>query len=273
MGQQAVREAHASFRAIFSEVVAGSASDASSAPGKRYAHGDSGVLNFAMPAAGSIDASWTSVPVMLGFDHRDASARIINESDSGAVVTANGNAQADTAQSKFGGASLLLDGTGDFLTLAHNALYSVTNGDFTVECWVRRNTSKLHCITTKRPGTGATEWAFYANATTNVLIAQAFASGSLVLNIAGTTGLTTGWHHVALSVSGTTWRAFLDGALEASGTPSSTPTGNTEVLHIGRDPTNAGRDWNGWIDDFRFTAGVARYTAAFTPPAAAFPRL
>lgn len=30
-------------------------------------------------------------------------------------VTASGNAKIDTAQSKFGGASLLLDGTGDYL--------------------------------------------------------------------------------------------------------------------------------------------------------------
>jgi hypothetical protein len=272
MGQQAVRDAHASFRAIFSEVST-SSTDAGSVAGKRYAHGDGGVLNFAMPAAGSADSLWTSVPIMLGFDHRDGSTRMINESDSGAVVSANGDAQADTAQSKFGGASLLLDGTGDYLTLAHNTLYSVSNGNFTVECWVKRNASKLQCIACKRPPTGATEWAFYVNATTNVLIAQAFSAGSLALNIAGTTGLTTGQHHVSLSRSGSTWRVFLDGALEATGTESPTPTGNSEVLHIGRDPSNTGRDFNGWIDEFRFTAGVARYTAAFTPPAAAFPRI
>jgi len=272
MGQQAVRDADSSFRSLFSEVST-SSTDAGAVAGKRYAFGDDGPLNFAMPAAGSDDALWTSVPIMLGFEHRDGSTRIINESDSGAVVAAQSDAQVDTTQFKFGAASLLLDGTGDYLTLAHNALYSVTNGDFTVECWVRRNASKLHCIAAKRPSVGATEWAFYANATTNVLIAQAFSAGSLALNIAGTTGLTTGWHHVALARSGTTWRIFLDGALEASGTESPTPTGNSELLCIGRDQSNTARDWNGWIDEFRFTAGVARYTAAFTAPSAAFPRI
>lgn len=271
MGQQAVRDADPSFRAIFSEVSTSSL-DASSVAGSRYAYGDSGPVNVAMPAAGSSDSLWTSVQIMLGFDHRDASTLIINESDSAAVVTAVGNAQVDTAQAKFGSASLLLDGTGDYLSLVSNSLYSVSNGDFTVECWVRRNASKLQCIVGKRPGTGATEWAFYLNATTNVLILQAYAT-SLVLNITGTTGLTTGWHHVAASRAGTTWRCFLDGALEASGTESATPTGNSELLLIGRDASNTARDFNGWIDDFRFTSGNARYTAAFTAPTAAFPRI
>jgi hypothetical protein len=273
MGQQAVRNADPSFRAIFSEV-SPSSLDSGTVAGRRFAYGDDGPLAFSMPAAGSDDTSWDDVAVLLGFEHRDASTGIINEADTGLVVTANGGAQADTAQAAFGNASLLLDGTGDYLTLDHDALFSVANGDFTVEGWVRRNATKLQCIISKKPASGSSEWALFINNTTNVLIGQAFNASVAVVNITGTVAVASGvWTHVAMTRQGTTWRIFVDGVLDGSATESGTPVSNTQALRIGRDQAFTARDFNGHLDELRFTAGVARYTATFTPPAAPFPRI
>jgi hypothetical protein len=271
MGQQAVRDAHANIRSIFSEVST-SSTDAGAVLGKRFMHGDGGLLTPTMPAAGSVDNQWPNVPIMLGFDHRDAVQRIINESDSGAVVTAFGNAQVDTAQSKFGGASLLLDGSGDYLTLEHDSQFSVSNGDFTLDCFIKRNATKLHCIAAKNPAVGSSEWRCFCNAS-NQLQFQAFDAAVAVVNITGTTVIDTNWHHVEFVRFGTLWICFLDGNLEASATQSAAPLANTLDLHIGRDPSNLARDFNGWIDEFRLTAGHARHTANFTAPTAAFPRI
>jgi hypothetical protein len=273
LGQQAVKDAHASFRSIFAEVVSGASSDAAAVPGKRYAHGDSGLIAFAMPAVNSVDPNWSSVNAMLGFDSRDGATRVINESDSGLVVTANGNAQIDTAQSQFGGASLLLDGTGDFLTIANNAVFQVGQGDFTVECWVRRNATKLQCVVAKKPSSGSSEWAMFINAS-NQLQCQAFDATVAVVNIisSATIALST-WTHVALSRSGTTWRQFINGVLDGSATQSGVPVLGSAARLIGRDAAFIARDFNGHIDEFRFTSGVARYTATFTAPVAAFPRI
>lgn len=272
MGQQAVRNAHASLRSIFSEVVAGASSDAASVAGKRYGHGDSGLLTFGMPPAASVDALWNSVPIMMGFDSRDANTRFINESDSAMVGTASGNAQVDTAQSKFGGASLLLDGGNDFVSFEHDIQLSVANGDFTIECFIKRNATKLGCITGKVPGAGTGEHRCFVSAG-NVLLWQAFDAAALVVNLTGTLTVSTNWHHVAFSRSGTTWRQFLDGVLDGSAVQSGVPFGNSIDMLIGRDNSNPARDFNGWIDEYRFTAGHARYTANFTPPSAAFPRI
>jgi hypothetical protein len=53
-------------------------------------------------------------------------------------VTRSGNAQIDTAQSKFGGASGLFDGTGDYLTVTHATDFDFA-GDFTIDMWMRHN--------------------------------------------------------------------------------------------------------------------------------------
>ena len=53
-------------------------------------------------------------------------------------VSALGNAQIDTAQSKFGGASALFDGTGDWLVSPYDSLWNLNNtANWTVEFWVR----------------------------------------------------------------------------------------------------------------------------------------
>lgn len=273
LGNHAVRDAAPDMRVIFCEN-SGSSSDSGAIAAKRYAHGDSGLVNASINSA-ALDSNYSNTVILAGFEHRDATTRLINEADAGGLIaTFNGNAQIDTAQAKFGSASLLLDGTGDYVTFASTSKLSVSNGDFTAECFIRRNgASKLQAIFAKRPSVGTSEFASYINVTTNVLVLQAFNTSGLVLNISGTTAINTGtWYHVEFSRAGTAWRIFLDGALEASGTESATPSSNSTALHLGRDPSNSARDFNGWIDEVRFTAGVARHTAAFTAPSAAFPR-
>ena len=60
-----------------------------------------------------------------------------NQQTSGKPVTVNGDAQLDTSQQKFGTASLLLDGTGDDLSLATSSDFGFGTGDFAVEAFIR----------------------------------------------------------------------------------------------------------------------------------------
>lgn len=274
LGSAFVRDAHANLRYLFAESAPLPTLDSGAITVKRFAHGDAGPIDAKIPST-AVDSLFASnVTVLLGFDHRDGATLAVNEAvKTFWTPTFNGNAQIDTAQSKFGGASLLLDGSGDFLTVPNNSLLSVSQGDFTIEFFVRRNASKMQALVTKRPGAAVSEFAAHITAA-NVLQWAAFNSSVAVVAIVGTTVINTGqWYHVELNRQGTTWRAFLDGNLEGSAVESATPVSNTTALHIGRDlssiPT---RDFNGWIDEFRFTSGVARHTANFTPPAAAYPR-
>lgn len=228
-------------------------------------------LQSAPPAPPVTDPFFANVELLLHFDGVDGATATTDSSSRGRAITFNGGAQLDTAQAKWGPSSLLLDGTDDHLTIAHDTAFSVATGDFTIEAWIRINaTGKTHTISNKRAGSGAQEHSFSVG-TTQRLSFSMFSGGS-VLNISDPGAITTGiWYHVAVARAGTLTRLFRDGVMVASGTQSGAPSSNSAPLLIGRDRFFSGSYFQGWIDDYRFTKGVARYTENFTPPAGPFP--
>src|SRR3990167_4719362 len=83
-----------------------------------------------------VNFAWDSyTKLMLHCDGVDAATTFTDEI--GKDVTANGNAQIDTAQKKFGTASGLFDGTGDYLSLADSDDWNFGAGDFTFDFRVR----------------------------------------------------------------------------------------------------------------------------------------
>jgi hypothetical protein len=83
------------------------------------------------------------------------------------------------------------------------------------------------------------------------------------------------WQHLAVSKDGSTFRLFINGVLVNSATSAQSISASTTNFLIGTYPDiaglPAGNNYNGFLDDFRITLGVARYTANFTPPTAPFP--
>ena len=81
------------------------------------------------------------------------------------------------------------------------------------------------------------------------------------------------WYHVAVTRSGSTWRLFLNGTQEDSVTQSDqlTDSGSTTRLGNYGPSATASHGLNGYIEDFRITRGVARYTSNFTAPTSAHP--
>ena len=179
------------------------------------------------------------------------------------TVTANGNAQVDTAQSKFGGASALFDGTGDSLSVSSGG-FNVGTGDITVEFWVRHaavNDQQVYCD-------------FRAAANNHLIIyitsgnkIEIYDGGSAYT---GTTSLTTNtWYHIAVSRSGTSFKVFLNGTQEISATNSRNLSDNSTVVIGSSYDFTSTNSVNGWMDEIR-VSNTARYTANFTPSTTAF---
>ena len=81
----------------------------------------------------------------------------------------------------------------------------------------------------------------------------------------------TTWYHVAICRSGTSLRCFIDGTQIGSTITDSTNVVVTRGPWLGKFATAFSFNLHGGLDDVRVTKGVARYTANFTPPTAAFP--
>ena len=97
--------------------------------------------NFAPPTAGfstltPVEPYFHNNSLLLHGDGTNGSTTFKDDSINNHTITAYGNAQISTTQSKFGGASMKFDGSGDYLAIADNDDFELGSSDFTLEAWV-----------------------------------------------------------------------------------------------------------------------------------------
>jgi len=204
--------------------------------------------------------------VVLGMHMDGADNGTVFAEVTGKTVTVYGDTKTKIATKKFGTASAYFDGTGDYLSVPYYSLWNFTSGDFTVEAWVNPSLAFTRCgICGQRSDTNpaSSGWAFVIYDTTGALVfyfnGASSVSGSLVVPVGS-------WSHVAATMNSGTLRLFLNGVLDAYGTPAR-GIESLDPLWVGREGSSSSTPMNGYIDDLRITRGVARYTTTFTPPA------
>jgi hypothetical protein len=174
-----------------------------------------------------------------------------------------GNAQVSTAQSKFGGSSLLFNGSSDVLVPPSNPIYAFGTGNFTVEAWVYLNASQEQFVFDTRSSAstagfgcriGSDNRLYYSDSANNALTSTAITNGT--------------WTHVAWVRNGTTLTGYINGVNGGTATNSNNITQTNGV--VGRVGFSGSGYFNGYIQDLRVTRGIARYVQPFTPPTQAF---
>jgi hypothetical protein len=231
--------------------------------------------NFTPPVAPhpipTIDPYFGAISLLLHMNGANASTYFPDHSYNALAVTANGNAQISTAQSKFGGASALFDGTGDYLSCSSTSLLFGI-GNFTIELWFNVSVAFSGTSQTFAGVWSASNYAWLLQATSTSVVC-AFGNGSAyATQITGnwTAPSTATWNHLAVTRSGTNAYIFLNGTQLATTTVSTNISG-TGAMSIGRNADGDQQYMTGYIDSLRITKGIARYTTAFTPPTAQFP--
>jgi len=217
------------------------------------------------PAPEATDPYFSSVSLLLHFDGSFA-----DSSSNAITVSAAGDAEISTAQSKFGTASAYFDGDGDYMLSATSSSLEISSGDFTIEFWIRFGSDNSGQQVLSMYGNGSPNLALYVTSTGRLDYYMAstapwnVASGELIGNFSNST-----WHHVALVRDGDDFTGYLDGVAGDTVTSGDSLVSG-DVVQVGRSP-DGGAYFVGHIDDLRITKGIARYTAAFTPPTAPFP--
>ena len=107
-----------------------------------------------------------------------------------------------------------------------------------------------------------------SNKTTRVPVIM-FGANYLVSNItlvAGVSQITLNtWQHIAISSTSTSMYLFINGLLVNTTAPPTTALSNCALTIGGAYYTGYAYYSTGWVDSVRVTAGIARYTTAFTP--------
>ena len=215
-----------------------------------------------------VDPQFGSVSLLLHGNGANGSTTITDSSPSPKTVTPVGNAQISTAQSKFGGASIAFDGTGDYLTTPSSSSFAFGLADFTVELWLYRSDSgQQHLYDARDIGVNPNRILLFLDASSQLTY---FSDGAARITTTSVPTLNA-WVHVALCRASGNSRLFLDG-VQVGATFADTINITSPTVTVAIGATNAGTTaLNGYIDDLRITKGVARYTANFTPPTAPFP--
>lgn len=211
------------------------------------------------------DVHWDKVAALLHFD-----ADLTDKT--GKIWTARGSASVSDAQSVFGGKSLKTPSGNSSITAPHHTDFDFSDGDFTIELWVylisrshygvfvsKRLNGGFHAPFVIQEGGGGAGTCFYASK----------ASGQWHVKIIGNSLPLATWVHLAFVRNGDVFTGYINGNSVGSTTVSGALLSNSNAVSVGADGDN-NYGINGYIDEFRITKGVARYTENFTPPERAF---
>ena len=212
------------------------------------------------------DADPVSLYLPFDSDVQDASAN-------NHTVTAYGDAAISSAQSKFGGNSLAVDGNGDYLSIPDSNSFNFGNDDFTIECFIRPDSINTSGMTSSvatfvdHDSNAGTTGAWFSFSQQNATLLWSVNNGTLITTSSCLSAAT--WHHVVAVRAGNTTTIYCDGINVGSASDTQNYTdSSSRVLYIGKQNSNT-RLFTGYIDDLRISKGVARYTKNFVPPSQA----
>lgn len=203
----------------------------------------------------------------------DTNGAITPQQNYGYPVTVNGSAVMSTAQSKFGGGSMLFNGTTQYLSFINSSYweYDFATWYFTIEMWLRPaavGTLQTIVTTQNKQANPNNYWSLSLQADGTLRWYSTVAGADIIDVHTNGTLVNNTWYHVAVVRQNchTTpeIQIYIDGVLNQT-----TVSDNVNAIYNGNNTIYIGTNinasglaenfYNGYMDDFRLTAGWARY--------------
>ena len=201
-------------------------------------------------------------------------AGIYDTSKSTNILSTLNSAKTSNAQTNFAGYTSILFNSGTSDSIVWGSGLTFGTGNFTIEGWVYTSTSSSSmgiigfCDST--PTNANT--SFRINTNTGKLNSIA-CSGTTAYTCASASNLpTSSWVHIAFVRNGSTLTQYINGTADGTSTigASSVNDSTAQLFALGKQGLMTSNYWNGYLQQFRITKGVARYTSNFTPPTQPF---
>ena len=216
---------------------------------------------------GILGESDSYTKLLIHSDTNDGNTCFIDSSSSEHTLTAVGDPQHLTAQKKFGSTSMCFDGGDDTISFPVENVttdFDFGTGAFTIDTWI--NFSDVT----------STGWQTILGMGYSNGITVYWNDNNLVyvyLEGVGTTYAWTPtidtWYHLAVVRSGTDLKVYVNGVqIGTTITSSNDIIPNVTTAYIGAQSISGPTLYfRGYLDEFRISKGIARWTDNFIPPA------
>ena len=187
------------------------------------------------------------------------------------------------ASRKFQSSSSIVYSGDAYVLVEQKRFFHLGDKDFTIEMWLAYTATSADTVYRRifmasDGGNVANNFQLlvdvggvYGSAGGLMVWAQNSSNASSAIHTGATTFNDGNWHHLAATRENGTVRLFVDGTKYGTDLTSWTygPTGNV-APRIGAYSTASQGNFAGYIQDLRYTIGLARYTSNFTPPTEEF---
>lgn len=207
-------------------------------------------------AAEDGDPYWSYVKLLLHFD-----GDYVDSSPVAGAYGGGGGATITTTNQRFGSGGLDCTAGTDAEVAGGSIALAMGTGDFCIECYFKDPNT---------PSANTFFWFLQSASTTQTIRMFQSGGGQITIDNSGVgPGASVAysydtWYHAAVTRSGTSFTFWLNGAAALTWTNSTLNMPGIINVRVGKS-SSAGTGRRAYIDEFRLTVGVPRYTAPFTP--------
>ncbi len=220
-----------------------------------------------------IDPDWSKVSLLLRMNYLNSTTNFIDEKWVN-TITRGWNPYLSSSKSMFDTSSWYFPWAASYLTFPYNAsLYDFSTSDFTIEWWVNVSSyvwgSLYGTIFSKRSAWADFDYTLYVSWWSYKLFDFAYWTTSVWRSDMNTwinSAQLNTWYHIAITRSWNTLRMFLDWNLVSTRTLTENLRNRATAPEMWKSLSYSDSYFNWYIDEFRVTKWLARYTSNFPVP-------